>query len=492
MPSNLGFGTITSQGVGSNLDIGNIVDSLMQIERIPLDRLIAQKDSFDAKISSLGSIKSSLSTFESALSPLTSGSGLLANKAESSDTSIVDATGISGAIAGSYAIEVSQLAQSQKLVAAGQADATAAIGGGTSTTLTIDLGTISGGTFDAVTGTYSGASFVPNAAGSVDITIDGSNNTLEGIRDAINAADAGVTATIVNDGDPTNPYRLVLSSENSGIDQSARIAVTGDATLSALLSHDPAGAQNLSENVTAQNALFTVDGISITKSSNKVTDVIDGVTLDLLGETSGTPVTVSVSQDTDSAKSNIEEFVNSYNDFIDLIRKETSAGTDGDAGGVLAGDSATRQMETFLRNALTQAPTSITGTYTNLSSIGVEFQRDGKLSLDETKLSAAIQADSKNVEDLFSSTDGYATRLDTIVSEMLAYNGTIDTRTNGYKDRISSLEDRQVTLEGRLERTEVRLRRQFTELDVLMSSLSATSSYLTQQLDILNAQTSGG
>lgn len=492
MPS-LGFGTITSQGVGSNIDIAGIVDSLMQIERVPLERLIAQKESFDAKISSLGSLKSSLSTFDSALSSLTSGSGLLANKADSSNTSIVKATGISGAIAGNYAIEVSQLAQSQKLVAAGQADHTAAIGSGTSTTLTIDLGTISGGTFDSVTGTYSGASFTPNAAGSVNVTIDSSNNTLEGIRDAINAANAGVTATIVNDGDPTSPYRLVLSSDNSGADQSVRIAVAGDATLSALLSHDPAGTQNFAENVTAQNAQFTVDGISITKSSNKVTDVIDGVTLDLLGKTGGTPVTVSVSQDTDSTKSLIEEFVNSYNAFIDEVRKQTASGADGGEAGALASDSATRSMETSLRNVLGQAPTTgITGVYTNLSSIGVEFQRDGKLSLDETKLSAAIQADSKNVEELFSSTEGYATRLDTVVSEMLAFNGTINTRTDGYKDRISNLEDRQATLESSLERTELRLRRQFTELDVLMANLSATSSYLTQQLDILNAQTSGG
>ena len=492
MEVNLGFGTITSQGVGSNIDVAGIVSNLMQIERIPLDRLIAQKDNFDARISSLGTIKSSLSTFEAALSTLTSGSGLLANKADSSDTAIVNVTGTSGAIAGNYAVEISQLAQSQKLVAAGQADATAAIGGGTSTTITIDLGAISGGTLDPGTGTYSGASFTPNAAGSVDITIDSSNNTLEGIRDAINAADAGVSATIVNDGDATNPYRLVLSSADSGLDQSARIAVTGDATLSALLSHDPAGTQNFSENVTAQNALFTVDGISITKSSNKITDVIDGVTLDLLAETSGTPITVSVLQDTDSAKNTIEEFVNSYNAFIDLVRQETNSGSDGGEAGALAGDSGTRQMETSLRAMLSQAPTGITGAYTNLSSIGVEFQRDGKLSLNEATLSAAIQADSNNVQDLFSSTDGYATRLDTVVSEMLAFNGTIDTRTNGYKDRISSLEDRQLTLESSLDRTELRLRKQFTELDVLMASLNATSSFLTQQLDGLDALLSDG
>jgi len=492
MPVNLSFGTITSQGVGSSLDVASIVDSLMEVERIPLDRLLAQKDSFDAKISSLGTIKSSLSTFQTSLSPLTSGFGLLANKAESSDTSIVSADGLSGAIAGNYSVDISQLAQSQKLVATGQADTTAAIGGGTSTTLTVELGTISGGTFDSGTGTYSGASFTPNAAGSLDITIDSSNNSLEGIRDAINAANAGVTATIVNDGDAANPYRLVLSSAASGSDQSARISVTGDATLSALLSHDPAGTQNLRENVTAQNALFSVDGIPITKSSNQVTDVIDGVTLDLLGPTSGTAVTVSVTQDTDSTKSSIQAFVDSYNELVDLIREETDSGVDDDTPGALASDTTTRQIETLIRNVLGQAPTGITGTFANLSSIGVEFGRDGRLSLDETRLSEAILTDSDAVEALFSSADGYGTRLDTVVSEMLAFNGTIDARTNAFKDRINSLEDRQLTLEGSLERTEIRLRNQFTQLDVLVANLNTSSSFLTQQLDILNAQISGG
>ena len=482
------FGTITSQGVGSSLNVASIVSQLMQIERAPLDRLIAKKDSYDAKISALGQIKSSLSSLQNTLAGLKDGSSILANKASSADTSIVDATGTSGAVAGNYAIEVTQLAQTQKLVATGQADTATAIGTGT---LTIDLGTISGGTFDSGTGKYTGASFASNGNGPFDIVIDSSNNTLAGIRDAINTADIGVTATIVNDGDPANPYRLVLSSA-SGADQSISISVAGDAALSDLLSHDPSGTQNLSETVTAQNALFKVDGISITKSSNTVDDVITGVTLDLKGENPGSTVTVSVTQDTDSAKEAVKAFVDAYNNLRAEIDAQTDSGYSGGTAGALASDYATQQLLNYVRNELAVAPASITGSYKNLSDIGISFQQDGTIALDESQLTAAVQADSNNVAELFSTTDGYATRIDTVLSDLLGLNGTISTREDAMKDRISTLEDSQLTLEGRLARTETRLRAQFTNLDVLMSNLSVTSNYLTQQLSILNAQTSSG
>lgn len=474
MPS-FGFGTITSQGVGSNLNLSGLVTQLLQVERIPLDRLIAQKTSFDAKISALGTIKSSLSSFQSALEALASGSTIQSNSASSSDSSIVSATGTSGAVAGSYQItELTQLAKSQKLVAGGQADASATIGAGTSTTLTINLGTTSG------------ASFTSNADPSFDVVIDSSNNTLEGIRDAINAADGGVSATIVNDGDATNPYRLVLSSTDTGADQSMQVVVAGDATLTSLLNHDPTGAQNLTETVVAQDASFKVDGLLVTKSSNTVVDVIEGVSLELSGLTAGSEVTISVAQDTDKAKDAVRAFVEAYNALQAEVKTQVDSGFGGGTAGALASDSTTRQILSSVRAELNQAPTGITGSYTTLSSIGVSFQRDGTLALDETKLDAAVLADSDNVEELFSSADGYATRLDTVVSAMVDFNGSIDVRTDAFKDRISLLEDRQVSMEGALSRTEARLRARFTALDVLMSSISATTNALSAQLNSLN------
>lgn len=490
MPS-FGFGTITSQGVGSNINLSGIVGELMAIERIPLDRLIAQKASFDAKISGLGAIKSTLSSFDTALSDLLSGTSILSNKATSSDASMISATGTSGAVAGNYSLEVSQLAKAQKLVAVGQADSTAAIGAGTTTTLTFQLGTIDdpGTTFDAGTGTYgAGTTFTNSADPSFDVVIDSSNNTLEGIRDAINAADQGVTATIVNDGDATNPYRLVLSSTDTGLEESIQISVAGggDATVQGLLEHNPAdgGTENLSQTVAAQNAEFTVDGIPITKSSNTVSDVIEGVTLGLSGVTTA-PVTVSVSQDTDSAKASVQAFVDGYNNLLEEVNKQTASNIDGAVAGALASDSATRQILTVIRDQLNNMPTGITGDYNSLSSIGVAFERDGTLSLDESQLDAAIQADSDNVSELFSSADGYATRLDSVVTEMLQFNGSIDARTTAFEDRISGLEDRQLTMEGQLDRTEARLRARFTALDVLIASMTSTNGALGQQLDSL-------
>ena len=471
---NFGFGTITSQGVGSNLNLSGLVTQLMQVERIPLDRLIAQKTTFDAKVSALGSIKSSLSSFQTALAGMVSGSTFQASSAISSDSSIVKATGTSGAVSGNYIItDLTQLAKSQKLVATGQADATAAIGAGTSTTLTINLGTTSG------------ASFTPNADPAFDVVIDSSNNTLEGIRDAINEANGGVTATIVNDGDAANPYRLVLSSTNTGEDQSIQVVVAGDATLTSLLNHDPAGVKNLTETSVAQDASFKVDGISISKSSNTVTDVIEGVTLELTGLTAGNTVTISASQDTTKAKEAVKAFVEAYNGLQAEVKKQIDSGIGGGEAGALASDSSTRQILSSIRDELNNIPAGITGAYKTLSSIGVSFQTGGKLALDETKLDAAIQADSNNIVDLFSSADGYATRLNSVVSEMLSFNGSIDVRTNAFKDRIDILNDRQLDMEGALARTEARMRARFTALDVLVANLNSTNSALSQQLTSL-------
>jgi flagellar hook-associated protein 2 len=482
------FGTITSQGVGSSLDVAGIVSKLMDIERAPLNRLDSKKASYEAKISAMGSLKSALSTLQTAVSSLRYGTSFQATTVSSSDTSIIQASGSSGAATGSYSLTVSQLAQSQKLVATGQADTTTAIGGGTSTTLTIDLGTISGGTFNSGTGTYSGATFTSNGSGPYTVTIDSTNNSLGGLRDAINAANIGVTATIVNDGDPTNPYRLVLSSTNTGADQSIKIGVSGDATLSTLLSEDPAGTQNLSQTVAAQDALFTVDGISATKSSNTVTDVIQGVTLQLNNVTSGTPVTVSASQDTASVKDAINAFVSGYNDLVQQIKSLTDSGVTSGKTGALASDGITRDIQSSILNEINTAVTSISGSYTTLSSIGVAIQQDGTLAVDDAQLTTALQTDSTNVEQLFTATDGYGTRIGNLLTDMLAANGTIDSRTTSYTDYVKSLDDQSVTLQGRLDRTEQRLRAQFTALDVSISQMSITSNYLTQQLSALNSQ----
>lgn len=482
------FGTITSQGVGSSLNVNSIVSQLMAIERAPLDRLTAEQKTYDTKISALGSIKSSLAALQSALAGLQTGTSLQATTASSSNTAVVAATGTSGAVVGNHSIVVSQLAQSQTLIATGQASTTAAIGAGTATTVTIDLGTISGGTFNSGTGQYTGATFTSNGGTPATITIDSTNNTLAGIRDAINNANMGVTASIINDGSATNPYRLVLTSP-TGATQSMKITVTGDATVSSLLAYNPAATQNLSQTVAAQNANFTVDSISFTKLSNRVTDAIAGVTLDLKGTNVGSPATVSVTPDTTASVAAVKSVVDAYNSLRAEIKKQTNSGSGGGTAGALASDYLTNQLLTSVTNELTTAPTGVTGPYTNLSSIGVTFQKDGTLALDTAALTAALQSNTTNVSNLFSATTGYATRLNTVLSGMLAVGGTVDARQTALRNSSSALVSRQAELQSRLDRTEARLRAQFTNLDVLMSNMSVTSTYLTQQLAGLNAQT---
>ena len=182
------------------IDVAGIVSSLMAVEQQPITRLNKQISSYNAKISAIGSVQSALASFQTAAQGL---NNLTFNSfsATSSNTAAVSASASSIAKPGNYSLTVSQLAQAQNLVIAGQASATTAIGSGASTTLTFDFGTISGGTLS--NGTYTGASFASNGSTTKSVTIDSSNNTLSGIRDAINAAGVGVTASIINDGSAT-------------------------------------------------------------------------------------------------------------------------------------------------------------------------------------------------------------------------------------------------------------------------------------------------
>lgn len=414
--------------IGStNLDINGIVSQLMSVERRPLSKLDTQEASHQAKLSAYGSIKGALSSFQAALAGLNNAATFQALKTSSSDATVLSASATSTAVAGTYSLEVTSLTQAQKLVAAGRASSTAAIGSGTATTITFNFGTISGGTltpFDPATntgGTYSGAAFTGNGSPSKSITIDGTNNSLQGIRDAINAAQMGVTATIVNDGG-TSPYRLSLAATNSGASNSLKISVAGggDASVTSLLAHDPAGTQNLAQTVVAQNASLKVNGVAVTKSSNTISDVIEGVTLNL-SKTTTSPVTLTVSRDTTAASSSISGFVKAYNDIVSTLKTMSGYDAATKQGGILLGDSTVRQLQTQLRNMLNTPVVGASGTLTRLSDIGVNFQKDGTLAINQTKLNDAINNNFSNIASLFASV-GKAS--DSLVSFSAAASGT--------------------------------------------------------------------
>ena len=396
--------TPVASAVSSGLDVNALVTQLMTVEQQPITKLATREASYQAKLSAFGTIKGAVASFQTAVSALSNASTFQAVSATSSDTSMVSATALTSALPGNYSLEVSSLAQSQRLVTAGQTGVGAAIGSGASTTLSFDFGTIAG---TLTAGKYTtGATFTTNGGGVKTVTIDSTNNSLQGMRDAINAAGVGVTASIINDGSAT-PYRLVLSSTNMGAANSLKISAAGDATVSGLLANDPtAGAatgvlgQNLSETVTALNANLKVNGIAVSKNSNTVSDVIPGVTLSLAKLTTA-PITLTVAQDTASTIKSVNNFVTAYNTLSQSLTDLSAYNASTKKGAVLQGDATVRNLQAKLRAVLN---TPGGGALSSLSQIGVTFQRDGSLAVDSTKLNSVIQSNYGDIAGLFAAT----------------------------------------------------------------------------------------
>lgn len=422
----------TSATTGSNIDVASIVSQLMTVERRPLNALNTKEFSYQAKLSAYGNLQGALSSFQTAVSGLNDPSKFQSLRATSSDSSIATASAASTAPEGAYALEVTSLAQSQKLAATGNISQTAVIGNGV---LTFDFGTIdaSGGSFNPTTGKYTDATYTSSGSGLKTVTIDATNNSLQGIRDAINKAKIGVTATIVNDGS-ASPYRLVLSSDNMGKTNSLKISVAGDAALGSLLTHDPANnaGQNLSETVTALNADFKVNGVAVSKTSNTVTDVIEGVTLNLLKAPTTTPVNVSVARDTSSINTSVAAFVKGFNELRKTLQSISTYDPATKQAAVLQGDSAVRTVQSQIRAALSTS-VNTGGSLTTLSQIGISFQKDGSLALDTTKLNSAISNNPGDIASLFASI-GKAT------DSLVAYSSAAtSTKPGNYAVSISTL-----------------------------------------------------
>jgi flagellar hook-associated protein 2 len=472
--------SVASSSAGT-LDVGSLVSQLMAVERRPIDKLNTQVAGYQTKISSFGTLKGLVSTFQTALQTLNN--NFQEFSAAPSDASIFSASANSVAAAGIYALDVTNLAHAQSLVAVGQTSSTTAIGNGTATTITFDFGAISGGTLTS--GIYSGAAFTSNGNGTKSLTIDGTNNTLQGIRDAVNAAKIGVTATIVNDGSGT-PYRLALTSDSSGVSNSLKISTSGgDGAIDALLAYDPAGqpaAQHLNQTAAAQNANFTVNGIAITKSSNTITDAIQGVTLTLNKPTTA-PANLTVTRDTKAVSTAVAGFVDAYNALVSQLKSRSAYGSSADANKpALAGDGTVRLMLDQLHGIFN---TAATGTLASLSQVGITTKADGTLKLDSSKLNSAMANNFSDVTNLFSSATGYATRLNEWSGSVLAPGGLIDTRTKslntsitGYNNQISRLEVRMATLQKQYTIT-------YSNLNVMLSNMNSTSAYLSQQLSKL-------
>ena len=408
---------LSAPGIGSNLDINTIVTQLMAVEGRKLSTLQTQEASYQAKVSAFGQVQSAFSTFQTAVNSLSTVQQFQMATATASDAAVLSAKATSAATPGAYSLEVSKLAQAQKLATAGQASTTAAIGTGT---ITFQFGTIAGKDGAALVrdadGKYANATFTQGAAETKSVTIGPNSSSLAGIRDAINGAKIGVTATIVNDGG-AQPNRLVLTNSATGEASSMKISVgDGDAGggLAGLLGHDPSGAaQNMKETVAAQDAHFTIDGLAVRKPSNTVTDAIAGVTLNLSKTNAGTPTTLTVARDSASVVTAVNKFVSAYNAISKTLADASAYDPTTRTAAILNGDSSIRGAQNQLRSLLSNSVAGGYGAFSRLSDIGVTMQKNGTLELNTTKLTAALESNFNDVAGLFAAA-GKAT--DSLVS----------------------------------------------------------------------------
>ena len=452
---------ISSPGVGSGLDVNSIVTQLMTLEQRPIGTLNTKEAGFQAKLTAYGSLKGAFSAVQSAAKALTVATTFTSRTVAVSDPTILSAAADTTATAGSYAVEVTQLA---KYHAVRSNTAYAA------TTETLNTGTLA---------------IKVGVGATVNVTIDSSNNTLAGIRQAINDANAGVTATIVNTG-TTN--RLVLTSNTLGSAGTVDVAVTEDGIGGpydhALTDLKSTGLGTiLVETQAADDAQFKINNIAINRSSNTVGDAIGGVTLNLtkLGTTS-----VAISKNTGATATAVNGFVKAYNDAVKQLQSASAYDAANKRASVLTGDGTARSIGTELRTLVQTAVSGISGGIATLSDIGIALQKDGTLVVDSAKLNTALTDPAKDVAALFSSTTtgntGIAVRFYDALNGIVGSSGLIVSRTTGIAASIKDIGKQRDTLQLRLVQIEKRYRAQFSALDSLVASMNKTSQFLTQQL----------
>ena len=454
--------SVASSSAGT-LDVASLVSQLMAVERQPINKLNTKIESYQTKISSFGTIKGLVSGFQSALQGLST--SLQAYSATPSDASVLTASAASTAVAGTYSLNVTTLAQAHKLAAAGQVSDTSAISAGAST-VTFTVGTT-----------------------STDIAI-AAGATLQDIRTAINAANIGVSASIVNDGSGT-PYRLALSSDNTGTSNainSITIQAGGDAAVNNLLAYNPttnapapAPISPMAQTVAAQNADFTVNGIQVIKSTNSVTDAIQGVTLNL--SKSGV-TSLKVARDTGAISTAAASIVDTYNAMANQLKSRSAYGSSTKAAPELAGDGTVRMMLDQLRGIFgTPATPASGGSLTSLSQVGISIQSNGSLKLDSSKLNSAMTTNFADVSNLLTSSTGFATRLSTWADSVVQTGGLIDVRTQNISSSIKSYNEQVLQLESKMTVIQKRYTTQYSNLNLMLNKMNSTSAYLTQQFN---------
>jgi len=448
-----------SLGFGSGLDIKQLVTDLSSASRDPkVARISTLTTQNQAQISAVAQARSDLEGFADSLQQMID-DGSLRSTPTVSDDSVLSATARAGISADSFSatIVVNSLARAQTAYSAIVADKTAAIGTGT---MTLSVGGV-----------------------NKTITIDATNNSLEGLATAINASGAGVTASIVAD---TGGSRIVLKGATGEANAFTLTADAGADPALAAFGYGAGGAMALGQS--AANATFTIDGIAYSRATNSIDDVIPGMALTLKKAAPGQPVDIGASRPLDMIRQTVGDFVSVYNQ----LKKSLTA-----AAGMSGTTSSLRSLERELSDMVNKVLTSDSG-ISRLSDIGISSAKDGTLTLDSAKLEKALTADAGAVEALFSprrdathtaTTDpGIAGILDAIRDKAVASDGAIGRVSKSLADKSSSLAEQLEKVEEREAAYKARLEKQYSALDVKLNAFKATQAYLEQQIKMWTNQ----
>jgi len=391
-------------GINSNLDTGGIIDNLITLQRQPITIVEAKRALEEAKLLSFQDLKNRLQNFKSVVNTLNTESRFLSTIGTFSNNNSTDTNKVatlattSSATSGTFSLVVNNLARETKLVSSG---------------------------FESTSSTVVKGILKLTVGGSTTkITIDESNNTLEGLRLAINNSGTNIQATFLNDGSATNPVKLVVSATKTGVENAA----------SASLTHSLFGAGTLhpiifTEAQTAQDASFILDGVAVTKANNTVSDVISGTTLQL--ESAGSGI-ITLSPDEDAIKEKIQNYVDGFNEIMQHLSKELALTESTGETGVLFANFTVQNLQQTLREIITDKVIGVSGDFEYLSQIGIRTQSDGTLTINDGDLSTAIASSIENVTQLFSSAG-------TATNQAVTFVGfTSKTEPGTYNVRVSN------------------------------------------------------
>lgn len=447
---------------GSQIDVQSLVSQLVAAERKPLDDQVTRaKTRVATQISATSALLGAMSSFQSSLNNLKTTTAFSSRTTSSTDTKILTASATTSAVPGRYDVVVDRLASAQQISSdAFASGSTQVVGTGT---LTVSMG-----------------------ATSFNVNISSPANTLADVRDAINAAsdNPGVTATLISAADGAH---LVLTSTKTGASNALQVTQSGGDGGLASLEYTNANQANYTQLRPAQDSRVYVAGqYEATSSTNVIEGVIEGVSLNLVSASPGTTVSIDVAFDKSAAKEKVNAFVTAYNTLRGMMTRLGGYDSATKTGGPMLGDALLSSIDSEIRRTLSAPVDSADPAVQTLADIGVTTQKDGTLKVDSTKLDSALANHFDGVAKLFGTKDtGVAARLYDQISSRLADGAGIDTRNDSLQAEQRALEKKAADINARMVTVQQAYLKQFTRLDTLLSSLSSTSAYLSQQIEAL-------